>query len=420
MDGSLVTPAEASLAALGVAIVISLSSRINVGLVAIVCAWVVGVASAGWKAEAVMATFPASLFLTLAGVTLLLAAAEANGTMAALSSRAIGWCGGRVARLPLMFFVLAALLSAVGPGAVASTAMVAPVAMSVGAGAGIPPFLSALMVANGANAGNLSPISSVGLVVDSIFDKMGYADAIWRATALNFVGHALVTLAAFALFGGRQLLRRSGVVAVRPVAHPIEQKHWITMAVTTAWMGGVVFAGLPPGLSAFAAVCILAVVRATSDNEAIKRLPLPAILMVTGMTMLVGVVEKTGGLDLFSRLLADMTNPRWVNAASAFVTGAISTYSSTSGVVYPAFLPTVTGIVERLGGGHPLEIALSIVLGAALVDVSPFSTIGALCVAAQPAGGDTNKLFRQLVAWGLSMTVVGALLAHVLAPMFAR
>ena len=160
--------------------------------------------------------------------------------------------------------------------------------------------------------------------------------------------------------------------------------------------------------------------RATSDNEAIKRLPLPAILMVTGMTMLVGVVEKTGGLDLFSRLLADMTNPRWVNAASAFVTGAISTYSSTSGVVYPAFLPTVTGIVERLGGGNPLEIALSIVLGAALVDVSPFSTIGALCVAAQPAGGDTNRLFRQLVAWGLSMTVAGALLAHLLAPVFAR
>ena len=147
-----------------------------------------------------------------------------------------------VARLPLMFFGLAATLSAIGPGAVASTAMVAPVAMSVGAGAGIPPFLSALMVANGANAGNLSPISSVGLVVDSILStKMGYADAIWRATALNFVGHALVTLAAFALFGGRQLLRRSGVVAVRPGRSPNEQKHWITMAVDNrlGWRGRV-------------------------------------------------------------------------------------------------------------------------------------------------------------------------------------
>ena len=34
----------------------------------------------------------------------------------------------------------------------------------------------------------------------------------------------------------------------------------------------------------------------------------------------------------------------------AFVTGLISVYSSTSGVVLPAFLPTIPGLVERLGG----------------------------------------------------------------------
>ena len=414
------TPAEISLAALGGAIVLSLTSRINVGIVAIVSAWLVAALAAGWKPDAVMAAFPSSLFLTLAGVTLLLAAAEANGTMQALSLRAVGWCGGHVARLPLMFFVLAATLSAIGPGAIASSAMVAPVAMSVGAGAGIPPFLSALMVANGANAGNLSPISSVGLVVDNIFDTMGFTDAIWRATALNFVGHVAVTLGAFALFGGRALLRRSGSVEAPVAAIALEPRHRITLGVTTAWIAGVVVAGLSPGLSAFLAVCILVLTGAASDADAVKRAPWSAIIMVTGMTTLVGVVEKTGGLALFSQLLADMTSARWVNAASAFVTGAISTYSSTSGVVYPAFLPTATGIVERLGGGNALEIALSMVLGAALVDVSPFSTIGALCVAAQPAGADTNRLFRQLVAWGLSMTVVGALLAHVLAPIFAR
>ena len=414
------TPAEISLAALGAAILLSLTSRINVGLVAIVCAWAVGVGAAGWKADAVMAAFPASLFVTLAGVTLLLAAAEANGTMDAVSKRAIGWCGGHVVRLPLMFFMLAALLSAAGPGAIASTAMVAPVAMSVGVGAGVSPFLSALMVANGANAGNLSPISSVGLVVDNILGTIGFPDAIWRAMALNFVSHAAVTLVAFAVFGGRGLLAASVTVEARAAAPPLERRHWLTLVATTAWIAAVVALALPPGLSALAAVCVLIVARAANESEVIRRAPWSAILMVTGMTTLVTVVEKTGGLELFARLLADMTNPRWVNAASAFVTGAISTYSSTSGVVYPAFLPTVTGIVERLGGGNALEVALSIVVGAAIVDVSPFSTIGALCVAALPAGADSGRLFRQLVAWGLSMTVVGALLAHLLAPLFAR
>jgi hypothetical protein len=95
----------------------------------------------------------------------------------------------------------------------------------------------------------------------------------------------------------------------------------------------------------------------------------------------------------------------------AFVTGVISTYSSTSGVVYPAFLPTVPGLVEQLGGGNPLAISLSINVGSALVDVSPLSTIGALAVAGLPANSseDPARLFRQMLIWGFSMTIIGAL-----------
>ena len=104
------------------------------------------------------------------------------------------------------------------------------------------------------------------------------------------------------------------------------------------------------------------------------------------------------------------------------MTGAISTYSSTSGVVLPAFLPTIPSLVERLGGGDPLAIALSINVGSSLVDVSPLSTIGALAVAAvtvtSPA--QSRVLFRQLMIWGLSMTIVGAIVCQLFAGMLAR
>ena len=77
-------------------------------------------------------------------------------------------------------------------------------------------------------------------------------------------------------------------------------------------------------------------------------------------------------------------------------------------MVYPAFLPTVPGLVEKLGGGDPLQLALSINVGAALVDVSPLSTIGALCLAAAPAGTDTSVLFRRMLVWGFAMVLAGA------------
>ena len=84
----------------------------------------------------------------------------------------------------------------------------------------------------------------------------------------------------------------------------------------------------------------------------------------------------------------------------------------------PAFLPTAAALVERVGGGDPLAVALSINVGSSLVDVSPLSTIGALCVAAV-ADAAARPLFRALLIWGLSMTVVGAVICQVFATMLA-
>jgi di/tricarboxylate transporter len=141
--------------------------------------------------------------------------------------------------------------------------------------------------------------------------------------------------------------------------------------------------------------------------------------MVCGMTMLVTLVEKSGGMDVFTALLAKLARPSTINGVIAFVTGLISTYSSTSAVVLPTFLPTVPGLVQQVGGGNPLAVALSINVGASLVDVSPLSTLGALCVATIPEPEASRDLFRKLLIWGLSMSVVGALMCQLLASAFA-
>jgi di/tricarboxylate transporter len=163
------------------------------------------------------------------------------------------------------------------------------------------------------------------------------------------------------------------------------------------------------GLAAFAAVVVLTLVKAAEEKAALLAMPWSVILMVCGVTVLTSILERTGGIDLFTSIVARLATHRTVTGLMALFTGLVSVYSSTSGVVLPAFLPSVPGLVAKLGGGNPLAIASSILIGGHLVDVSPLSTIGALCIAAAPASGDRRRLFNQVLAWGLSMSVAGAL-----------
>jgi len=55
-----------------------------------------------------------------------------------------------------------------------------------------------------------------------------------------------------------------------------------------------------------------------------------------------------------------------------------------------------------------MPVAWSLIVGSHLVDVSPLSTTGALCIAAA-YNTDVRKLFRQMLAWGMSMAVVAAI-----------
>jgi di/tricarboxylate transporter len=365
----------------------------------------------------VLAGFPSALFVTLAGVTLLFSLAEQNGTIGVLAHRLVSVAGGRARLLPLLVFAIACGIATVGPGAIAAVALVAPLAMGIGHRVGIAPFVIALMVANGANAGNLSPLSAVGIIANTRMASVGLGGHEWKVWAANFIAHVLVAAVGYAMFARGLTAPNQAAV---PARMSLSRTQWLTVTIIAAWIAAVVVAKAPIGLAAFAAAVVLIVLRAADEGSAVARMPWSAILMVSGVTMLVALVEKTGGMELFTALLARVASPETVNGVIAFVTGVISSYSSTSGVVLPTFLPMAPGLVEQVGGGDPLAVALSINVGGSLVDVSPLSTLGALCVAAVLDPVEGRDLFRKLLVWGLSMSIVGALLCQVFAGPFAR
>jgi di/tricarboxylate transporter len=416
-----------SLAALIIAITLSMVTSVNVGVVSLALAWIVGVYLGGMPAAKVIGNFPIDLLVNLVGITLLFGMANNNGTLGRIAARAVRACRGNAGVIPIMLFFIALGLSSMGPGNIATAAIMAPMAMAVGMRAAVPPFLMALMVGNGAQAGALSRFAPTGIIVNENMAKIGLAGHETETYLNNLLAHAVVTFTAYFLLGGWRLFARKRVApeiaqsdqagarmadAIIDV-EPFEAKHWLTMAVLATLVVSVIWFRTHVGLAALTGAAILSLLNAADEKDAIRRMPWSVILMVCGVTVLIGVLSAQRGIELFTDLLARIATPGTVTFVIAFVTGAVSVYSSTSGVVLPAFLPTVPGLAERLNT-DPMAIASSMNVGGHLVDLSPLSTIGALCIAALPNESDGKKLFNQLLAWGLSMMVVGALICWVL------
>jgi hypothetical protein len=153
------------------------------------------------------------------------------------------------------------------------------------------------------------------------------------------------------------------------------------------------------GMMAIIIATLLILLRTVDERKAIKGMPWGVILMVTGVTVLIALLEKTEGLDLFTSGIARVSTPSTIAPIVAFGTGVVSVYSSTGGVVLPAFLPMVPELAHawadpaaadrmvherRFEPGRPV-VALD---------------VGALFMAGAAAGTDTRRLFNSLFAWG--------------------
>ena len=408
-----------SVCALIGAILLSLWSRLNVGLLALALAYLLGVLGAKMTLRQVMAGFPVPLFLTVLALTLLFGHAQSTGTLGRVAGYAVQLARGRPGLLPPVFFLLGATLGTVGAGNIGAVAMLAPVAMAVAHEAGVPSFLMALMVACGGNAASMSPLAPTGVIAGDLMARIGLSGyGLWNYLHC-LMAHALIASVGYLCLGGAKLLMQTPMEAQRErlaqllASHrqPLHRTHVVTLLVLFGVLVTVALAKVEIGAVALCAAVLMTLLRLSDEEEVLRGLPWGTILMVCGMTCLMGILERTGGIDLFTWLMEKLSTKQTAPGVIGLCTGILSAYSSSSGVVLPAFLPILPKLIHKLGGGDLVALANSVNVGAHLVDVSPLSTLGALCLA--NAQGDTSRLYRQLLAWGLSMSIVGALYCQV-------
>jgi len=460
--------------------ILATAMPINMGVIAFVGAFLVGTLIAGMQAKAIMAGFPAELFLTLVGITFLFAQAQNNGTIDWLVRLAVRAVGGRIAAIPWVMFAITALLTSVGAVSPAAVAIIAPIALGFAFKYNINPLMMGLLVIHGAQGGGFSPISIYGGITNKVVQEAGLPIS-QLTTAFTSLGVNLaVSVLLFFIFGGAKLMRQQvpksklgAGLPVSPFGPPVAvaaqgpqiygdaeneavSEERLTAQRSAAAVGAVGVGGSGAGAGAaatqddlhkgpdlhqvvtvvglialavltllykldigFVAISIgllISILSPQVQKRAIGQVSWPEIMLIVGVSTYVGVMQKMGTITWVGDSVASMTSPLVVALLLLFVGAIVSAFASSTAVL-GSLIPLAVPFLSAGTGVDPIGFIAAMAVASTIVDVSPFSTNGAL-VLASAQHIDRDVFLRQLMIYGGIVTLVAPLVVWLLFVVF--
>ena len=115
--------------ALAVSIAIGRVRKINIGLVAIPFAYIIGAFFMHIKPSDVIDLWPSHIFFAILAISLFFGFAMANGTLAEIANGLLYRFRAAPVMLPVMIFLVSVLISALGAGYYAVMMLMAPIAL---------------------------------------------------------------------------------------------------------------------------------------------------------------------------------------------------------------------------------------------------------------------------------------------------
>ena len=427
--------------------------KVHIGVLMFAAAAGVGVWMAGMTIEKVVAGFPIGILVLLVGVTCFFAIAQANGTIDRIIEMAIAKVGDRAFFLPLAFFALTIGISAMG-SPLAGLVM-APIGMPLAKRYGIDRMLMGLAIGSGLSAGGFAPTSLFGIVTYGTARAAGIDLDPLVLFSVALGTNILLLAAAYVLFGGFKLLHTRTAdgfgtnvprfSASRPTpSHPFEREGNIARGkqaaeqavqvldepapepqpsrlnrnqiITVLCMAGLVVTvilmsvlGASPdiGVLCFAFASVLTLCDPPSGKSAVTKIDWSTVLLVGGIITFVGVLQTMGAVALLGQAAGAVGTPLLAALVICAIGALVSAFASTTGML-AALVPLALPLVAS---GDVAGWAVIAALGvcSSIVDVSPFSTVGATFVATVDAD-ERPRITRLLTRWGLSMVVAGPLL----------
>ncbi|MFL6119248.1 SLC13 family permease [Actinophytocola sp.] len=421
---------------------------VNMGAIAFLGVFLLGSLVFDVSDDDIFGGFPGDLFIVLVGVTLLFAIAKGNGTVDWLVHLGVRAVGGRIAFVPWVMFVVTAVLTSVGAVVPGAVAIMAPIGLSFAARYRINPLLMGLLIINGASAGGFSPIGVFGVITNGVVDHEHLASDPGLLWASSFLFNAALSVVVFVLFGGRDLVRRrvdpagqdatgeaepdeptggtgsSGSVATEPAGAlatrtepvtevsrevvPLNAQRVVTLAGLLALVVGALGFDIDVGLLALSVATVICVLFPKDCKGNVAEVAWPTVLLICGVVTYVNVMKTIGTIDMLGDSVANIGVPLLAAFVICLIGAAVSAFASTTGILGALIPLAVPFLLGGAVGAVGLIIALAI--SSSVVDSSPFSTSGALVVAS--SGTEVrDRVFRGLMAWGLSMIIVAPVLS---------
>lgn len=440
------SPQVITIIGLVIMFVVSTALPINMGAVAFALAFLIGGIWLDMDGKAVLSGFPGDLFLTLVGITYLFAIAQKNGTIDLLVHWAVRAVRGRIVAIPWVMFVVTAVLTAFGALGPAAVAIIGPVALRFAKQYRINPLMMGLLVIHGAQAGGFSPISVYGGITNKVVEKAGL-EVTEMAVFLTSLGfNLMMALICFFAFGGIALLRRReepvAAVGVNGNGEPQASKrafaiegHGATVsagqgllshdaselaavtltrdrAITLVGLLGLGVAALVynlnVGLVSITVAVALALLSPSAQKGAVEGISWSTVLLISGVVTYVAVLEKAGAVDFIGNGVSEIGIPLLGALLVCYVGGIVSAFASSAAVLGATIPLAVPFLLQGHLGAAGVICALAI--SSTVVDVSPFSTNGALVVASA-AKDEREALFRRFLVYSGLVVALGPLAA---------
>ncbi|MFI0733817.1 SLC13 family permease [Streptomyces sp. NPDC021225] len=406
------SPELISIIVLVAVFVLATTRSVNMGALSFAAAFGVGELVADLDADGIFAGFPGDLFVVLVGVTYLFALARANGTTEWLVHAAVRLVRGRVALIPWVMFAITGVLTAIGAVSPAAVAIVAPIALSFAARYGISPLLMGAMVVHGAQGGGFSPISIYGSIVNGIVEREKLPGNEITLFLASLVVNLVIAAVVFVVCGGLTLPRHATATATtapRPADDPADDPavegaasgltpdRVATLLALVALVVAVLVFDLDAGLAAITLAALLSLFWPKDGKKAANEISWPTVLLICGVLTYVGVLQEMGTIDYAGRAVSDIGVPLLAALLLCYIGAVISAFASSVGIMGALIPLAVPFLAKGDIGAVGMVAALSV--SATVVDVSPFSTNGALVLAAAP-DVDRDRFFRQLMVYG--------------------